>query len=74
MAQFTVTYTVPDEQAQLLLDGLLHMVPINQGETNAQYVKRVSKDLLVSLALEGQKALLREAIPGQVVDPGVTVS
>lgn len=72
MAQFAITITVPDVNLTLALNGLKRIYPMNSGETNLNYVKRITAMLLTQAAKNGVDILNAEAAVND--DPGITTS
>lgn len=62
MAQFSITLTVPDNTITEALAALQMDYPLEGGESNLQYIKRVVKELLVKQVTEGQARIAQNAI------------
>lgn len=72
MAQFSVTLTVPDGTVATALQALQVNYPLDDGETNLIYIKRVIKELLIREVTEGQAKIAQNAI--SIPDLGVITS
>lgn len=72
MAQFSIMLTVPDGTIATALAALQSSYPLEVGETNLIYIKRIVKELLIREVTEGQARIAQNAIA--LPDLGVVTS
>lgn len=72
MAQFSVVIVVPDPQVAAAIAGLKKVRPVNPGESDLNYLKRVTRELLFETSAQGMQIINQQALTPP--DPGITVT